>query len=725
MSKAPASGPAGAILFLVAATLLALAGCASSVPRQAQQAADAGDHESAFLVLRDAVAKSPAELPSRTAMAREGELALAQLAAEATAARANGQIDRALRLALRMEAIDPGDPRARNLRVEVERDVRVARRLQQARTALDAGHGEEADAIVRDVLAEAPLTAAARELQRRIAERIRPARPAPSAMAPAFQKQVTLEFREAPLRTVFEALGRSSGVNFVFDKDVRGDAKINVYLRDVTLDEAMRVILATQQLDRKLLNDSSVFIYQNTAAKQREHQELVTRSFYLANADVKQAQALIKTMAKTRDVFIDERLNLVVIRDTPEVVGLVDRLLASIDLPEPEVMLEVEVMEISRDQSDELGLQYPQQINYGLPGATGDVLLGQRGEFRASIANPALLARLHGTSGASNLLANPKLRARNHEKAKVQIGEKLPVFTTTSVANVGISTSVAYLDTGLKLEVEPSVQLDNDVIMKVSLDVSNLIRQVNGPQGSIAYQVGTRNATTSLRLHDGETQVLAGLINDEERKAVDGLPGLSRMPLLGRLFGVHTDSRLKSEVVLLITPRVVRNLALPEASLLTLAAGNDASPGAETLRLRRDARVALPMSGAPAAAPQAASPQPAARTSADAMVEVSTSGEVASGQTASVTLRSHADVIVRGTVTIDRDVLQATDGSGVTELPFELSPGEQKAIVLRALPAVARRSTEVVVDVRAAAAGDGSVARVSVEGSTTLVVVPR
>ncbi|WP_348223920.1 secretin N-terminal domain-containing protein, partial [Escherichia coli] len=134
--------------------------------------------------------------------------------------------------------------------------------------------------------------------------------------------------------------------------------RISVYLKDVSVDEAMRVVLSTQQLERKLLNENSVLIYPNTQQKQREHQELVTRSFYLNNADVKQAQALVRMMAKTRDIFIDERLNLLVARDTPEVIGMIDQLIASLDLPEPEVMLDVEVLEVSSDRVAEIGLNW-------------------------------------------------------------------------------------------------------------------------------------------------------------------------------------------------------------------------------------------------------------------------------------------------------------------------------------------------------------------------------
>ncbi|TNY10621.1 type II secretion system protein GspD, partial [Escherichia coli] len=135
--------------------------------------------------------------------------------------------------------------------------------------------------------------------------------------------------------------------------------------------------------------------------------------------------------------------------------------------------------------------------------------------------------------------------------------------------------AVTYIDVGIKLEVEPTVQLDNEVVMKVSLEVSSLGAKETsgGPQPTSAYRIGTRNASTSLRLRDGETQVLAGLINDEDRKFVNGVPFISEAPLLGRLFGQHNDTRKKSEIVLLITPRVLRNVNLPDATQTVLASG--------------------------------------------------------------------------------------------------------------------------------------------------------
>ncbi|HEY1091087.1 MAG TPA: secretin N-terminal domain-containing protein, partial [Burkholderiaceae bacterium] len=462
------------------------------------------------------------------------------------------------------------------------------------------GRLDRADAAAREVLAESPRHAEAGRLIALVAEK-RPLDPFRyGELGPAFQKPVDLEFRDAPLRQVFEALSRSSAVNFVFDRDVKSDARVTVFLKKVTLDEALRIILSTQGLDRKLLSENTVFIYPNNQSKEREHQELVTRTLYLTNADAKQVMAMARTIAKVRDVHVDERLNMLVLRDTPEVLRLVEKLVAAVDLPEPEVMLDVEVMELASDKVDTLGLQWPSSLQLGISDAAGNipshVFVGGKNSanFRASIANPAAVANLNGSDGDVKLLANPKIRVRNRDKARIQIGEKVPVFTTTTnfTGQTSVAAAVQYQDVGLKLEVEPTVQLDNDVSIKINLEVSNIINQVTGPGGTTAYQTGQRQTSTTLRLADGETQVLAGLINNEDRSSSTGIPGLQNLPLLGRLFGSRTDTRNKSEIVLLITPRVIRNLSLPDAANSRLPGGTDASPGAFSSMLRSSAKPA-------------------------------------------------------------------------------------------------------------------------------------
>lgn len=702
---------------------LLLAGCAS-VTQQAERLAQAGQPEQAWELLDRSLREDPGNLPLRTAWMRQRELAVARLANQADAARAAGRLAEARAVLARLQAIDAQHPRAAAARSEIERAERHEGWLAQANAALAAGRDAEADSLLRQLASEAPGHPGARAALLKLRERRKPADPVP-ALGPAFQKPVTVEFRDAPLRAVLEGLARTHGINFVFDKDVRADTRITIALRDVALDEALRVLLSTQQLERKLLNESTVLIYPATAAKQREHQELVTRSFYLVNADVKQAQLLVRTLAKTRDLFVDERLNLLVVRDSPEVVRMAERLLAAIDLPEPEVLLELEVVEISSNTLDELGLDWPEEVRYGLPSLSTEVTRADRDDLRASIANPALVARLRETVSRGNVLANPRLRARNREKAKILIGEKLPVFAT-SPGSVGIAptTAVTYLDVGLKLEVEPSVQLDNDVVMKVALEVSTLIAKVAGPAGSVGYQVGTRQANTSLRLRDGETQVLAGLIREEDSKGITGLPVLADLPVAGRLFGVHTDQRVKTEVVLLITPRVVRNLGLPEADVLTVPSGFDANPGAEPLRLRSKARVALgPAGGAARAAPAAAAP---AAAPAGAMLQLSTSGQVRAGDTAAVTLHNRSAASVSGELQYDARLLApAQPGGDPGRWPFTLAPGAEQVLMLRVLEAAAGQSTAVAVSGLRAEAVDGSTPEVQVQGEGELVVAPK
>jgi general secretion pathway protein D len=716
-------------LLLLSVALALLAGCVNPALKQADDLSRNNQLPQALQVVDQALQQNPQDQSLRAAQLRMREQLIARLIAQIEGLRAAGRWDEARAGLAQLRELDAKHPRLPLLEQEIARGQRQEAKLAEGRALLREGRLERADALAREILAESPQNASARLLLSQIAQ----ARPleaqAGGEMAPAFQKPVTLEFREAPLRQVFEALARSSNVNFVFDKDVRADARVTVFLRNVSLDEAMRVILSTQQLDRKLLNDSSVLIFPNTSAKQREHQDLITRTLYLTNADVKQVQAMVRTIAKVRDIHIDERLNLMIIRDTPEVMRLVEKLIASVDLPEPEVMLEVEVLELATDKVDSLGLQWPEQIQYGLLGPNGQipgqVPLNQHNNFRASIANPAIVATLRGTSGNANILANPKIRVRNRDKARVQIGQKVPVFTTTTnfTGATSVAASVSYLDVGLKLEVEPTVQLDNDVIIKIGLEVSNLIRQVSGPGGTTAYEIGTRQTATSLRLNDGETQVLAGLISDEDRRSAAGLPGLNGMPVLGKLFGVQTDTRNKTEIVLLITPRIVRNLALPDAASTRLAGGTDASPGAFSSLLRSSARVGIAPAGgavAPVAAPAAAA------APGEAVVRMDVTPTAPAGGIISVTLKNDSGLTVKGEIEYDATRLQPAQGNvaGATpgRLPVELAPRGDKVVALRALPAASGQVLNIEFSGLQAGGLNGETAPVRLDGVGLLSV---
>jgi general secretion pathway protein D len=430
-------------------------------------------------------------------------------------------------------------------------------------------------------------------------------------------------------------------------------------------------------------------------------------------------------------------LNLLLVRDTAEVLALVDKLIATIDLPEPEVVLDVEVLEVASDRVDSIGLSWPETLSLGVLGVAGDGSLsvpaiaatGERQGFRGWVANPALVATLKGSSGAGTLIANPSIRVRNHEKARVLVGDKLPVFTTTSTANVGVSSSVSYLDVGLKLDIEPSVHLGNEVAMRVSLEVSNLIKEVTGPSGSVAYQIGTRMASTALRLKDGETQVLAGLINDDDRRRAVGVPGLSTLPVVGALFGVQSDNRSKTEIVLLITPRVVRGLAIPPPEGLLFDAGNDANPGAAPLRLGASARGATAMVGGAPGAALADTPAvvaPAAVADAGGRLRLSGSSGGKVGALVSVTLFNDSLLAASGVLAFDAGRLQPASAGPAPDgrLPFELAARAEKVLVLRLLPLSRGEVVPVAMTSVSAKKPDGSIATLAHDSEINIEVEP-
>jgi general secretion pathway protein D len=329
---------------------------------------------------------------------------------------------------------------------------------------------------------------------------------------------------------------------------------------------------------------------------------------------------MIRTLVKTRDIFIDEKINLLVIKDTPAAIRLAERLIAAQDLAEAEVMLEVEVLEVGSTWLQQLGIRFPDTLAIGLQGAggvAGQVTLREWHDrnsdiVRLTFTDPLFLLSLKQTDGMASVLANPRIRVKNKEKARVHIGDRVPVITTTAAATGGfVSENVTYLDVGLKLEVEPLIFLEDEVGIKVGLEVSNIVQEVRtGATGSLAYQIGTRNAATNLRLRDGETQVLAGLINREDRRSADRVPGLGELPVLGRLFSNTRDTKNRTEIVLLITPRLMRQLARPEAGSVEFAAGTEAATGAPRLGAAPFAPVS------PAEAPPPGTPPPPESTGA-------------------------------------------------------------------------------------------------------------
>jgi general secretion pathway protein D len=603
----------------IAGTILILAlvaGCAAEkLHRQGLEAIDKGQYESGVALLGEAAKSDPRNITYRIDYEARREAAVQQLIALGDRARAARQLDIAAALYRRVLSIEPNNDRAQRGLAGLEDDARHAEAVAVAQKDLERRDFDAADAKLRTVLREDPGYGPAQELSAKVNTDRGPITVAPKLKTRDNHK-VTLQLRDAPTKLVFEVLSRETGINFILDKDVKSDGKTTIFVQDVPVEQAIDLVLEQNALARQILADNMVLIYPNIAAKQKDYEQLIVRTFYLTNAAPKEVESMLKTVLGAKTLFIDERTSVLVMRDTPDAVRMAEKLVTSLDVAEPEVMLEVEVLEISRSRLQDLGIQYPTSATLtpshlatagATGGASGLVLSDLRHQNSDTIGVSALSVTLNAMkqAGLVNTLASPRIRARNKEKAKILIGQKEPVITNsvtpTAAGTPVVTGSVQYLDVGLTLDVQPTIYLDSDVAIKLGLEVSSILKQVQTASGTIAYEIGTRNANTLLRLKDGETQILAGLIQETDTRTANTIPGLGEIPILSHLFGTHHSDNEKDEIVLSITPRIIR---------LQPRAANDAIEfwyGTET----RTRSVPFSASSGTAASPEgAASPPP-------------------------------------------------------------------------------------------------------------------
>jgi general secretion pathway protein D len=563
------------------ATLLALwllAGCATDQLHRAGLAAiDEGRYVEGISMLEQAAQNDPGNATYNLDLKARREAAVQRLIAAADTARGAAQLEQAEGLYRDVLTIEPGNSRAQRGVEGVAADRRHADLIAQARLDLDRGEFEQAESKVRAVLAENPGFAAANALRAQIDAARGPVNVV-RRLRPRDDSPVTLQFREANTMMVFEVLSRQTGINFVFDSDVRTDGKTTIFVQDVPVEQAIELILGQNQLGRQVMSENMVMIYPNTEQKRRDYEDQIVKAIYLTNAEPAQVDSMLKTVLNVQTTFVDERAKGIIIRDTPETVRMAEKLIASLDLPEPEVMMEVEVLEITRSRLQQLGINYPSSLSYSMTSPDGGPFT--RNDYDRQNGDTILATPLSVSVdvlkqvGLTNLLASPRIRARNHETASILIGSRVPVITNsvtpTGTGAAVVTGNVQYLDVGLTLEVEPTIYLDGEVAINFDFEISTIVREVRSGGGSdgngtLAYEIGTRNASTLLRLRDGETQILAGLIQDRDTQNSSHIPGLGDIPILGRLFGSKRDTNDKTEIVLSITPRIIRSQPRPSS----------------------------------------------------------------------------------------------------------------------------------------------------------------
>jgi general secretion pathway protein D len=580
---------------------IVLSACsASMVRKEANQQLQAGQYEQALVTLREGVKRYPDEATLRAgAVSAQQEIAT-RLINAASDARAAGRPQEAEAALQRLLAIDPNNSRARALLLDVARDRRQATTAQDVRKLIEDKKFEQAQPRIETALKDDPRNPELLALQRRVELELRSRETQDAGLRLADTRPITLEFRDVNLKMLIDALSRTTGVDFILDKDVRPDLRATLFLRNSRLEDALEVLVSANQLSKKLLDPRTVLLYPNTPEKQKEYQDLVVKAFYLANAEAKSTAALLKSVLKIREPFVDDKLNLIIVRESPETIRLAERLVALHDVGEPEVLLEVEVLEIKASRLLDLGIKFPESFSLTpLPPSGSDILTLRNAQDlnrdRIGLGVSGINVNLRRDVGDLNLLANPRIRAKNREKAKILVGDKLPIITSTTSQGGVVSETVTYLDVGLKLDVEPQVSLDDEVTIRINMEVSSLAREVKTAAGSLAYQVGTRTASTALKLRDGETQLLAGLISNEDRMNASRVPGVGDLPVLSRLFGSQRDSSERTEVVLSITPRIIKNVRRPDVNFTEFWSGSETNLRLRPLTLAsRDAAPAAP-----------------------------------------------------------------------------------------------------------------------------------
>jgi len=416
---------------------------------------------------------------------------------------------------------------------------------------------------------------------------------------------VTLRFQNTRLKQVFEILARTANIDILFDKDVRDDL-VTIFTKDTPFDEALNLILTTNQLFAKRVGPDRLLVIPDTKQKREQYDDLQIRTFYLSNAKAKDVANLLRTILETKRVYVNEPLNTVVIRDEPDKIGLAEQIILANDRQDSEVLFEIEVLEVNRTKSRRTGLNFAKSAGFGIFPSQRDsngnrtlpafntlpqtfsyselTSLGQD-SYLFTFPSSVLLNFFKAESDAKTL-SNPKLRVLNNQKASINVGDKQPILLSTTnvlpgqaatgaVPTTSTVTSIEFKDTGIKVTVEPTIHLNNSITLRLQIEVTRLGDRVilqTSPEIS-QFRFGTRTADTALNMRDGETVILAGLISEEGRRSRESVPGIDDIPGLGSLLSNTNTDNNTTEVILVITPHIVRSVNPPQLVKQTMWSG--------------------------------------------------------------------------------------------------------------------------------------------------------
>lgn len=438
---------------------------------------------------------------------------------------------------------------------------------------------------------------------------------------------VTLTFREAGFKEAMLALGQAYGVNMIFDSGVE-NRSISIFAENVSFAQAFQLILKSNDSFYRRLGRNSVVIAPDTPEARAEYEEYVVRTFYLNSGSAVEIGDLIARSLGIQNVSVSESANTVTVRDSRERVALAEQLIVANDRTPAEVVLEVEILEVNRTKSEQLGLDFGSQISVSPPSTLTVQEFNSLSDIQnaidvSALSLPAITLRFFKQDVDAKTLASPRIRTLDKKEALIHIGDRVPLRSSTIQDATGQTrTTFEYRDVGIKLTVTPEVKLNRSIVVDLDLEISSLGQNL-GTADEPAFAIGTRNVSTEMVLDDSETAIIGGLIRDEDRQTTQSVPGLGRIPAVGRIFESDDGQGTRTDILLTLTPRIIRGRDVPgrgateffsgSGNRVTTEKRNDfaSASGAELPTIRLDlsgTNSAIAGVAAPRATPQANGP---------------------------------------------------------------------------------------------------------------------
>ena len=512
---------------------------------------------------------------------------------------------------------DPGNP---VYRIGLERAMLNASRVHLSLARELEANGDLAGAVREYRLAaefdpsNSLVTGKARELVRTLRDRDEAARPRapieemrerarqeiqPPLLDPASAEPLRLQFTDAGLQDILDFIGNATGINVTYDQQFQ-DRAYSVRLNGVTIEEALDQILTANQYFYKVINSRSLIVVPDTPQKRAQYEEQVIRTFYISNADVQELATLLSQIVRVPQMAVQPQIvpnitsNTITVRATTAVAAIIEQVIASNDKPRAEIVVDIVILEVNRERARDFGLDLTQYAigavfspdavpsNPSAPEGVGAAPLVRSGDFFLSV--PAAVVNFLETDSETRLVAKPQLRGQEGATLTLNLGDDIPVPATafTAIATGGAAvnplTSFNYRPVGVIVEMTPRVTYENEIILDLIVENSTL-----GPNINVAGQplptFGSRKVITRLRLRDGESNLLAGLLREEDRRSLKGFPGILRLPIIKQLLSANEDSIKQTDIIMLLTPYIIRTHELTQQDVSPIHIGTQRNIG--------------------------------------------------------------------------------------------------------------------------------------------------